>query len=159
MTRPVATHLPRCLSSTTPWHWHNCDYTILAISPTQATATASPDPAPGYDADRCLVTDINHPNVCWQKYLPALTFLTMKQLPTVKLALQYCNWIVTRGVRWNIAWARGKSRGWSPMDFLRDQAIYHCIPRLSSQYSHSQSPISQYFPVLASRTTNIFQYW
>ena len=28
----------------------------------------------------------------------------------------------------------------SPRDFLRAQAIFHRIPRLESQYSHSQSP-------------------
>ena len=45
-----------------------------------------------------------------------------------------------RDIRWNIAWARGKSRGRSPRDFPRAQAIFHRISRLESQYRHSQLP-------------------
>ena len=41
-------------------------------------------------------------------------------------------------LRWNIAWAWKKSQGLSPMDFLRAQAIFHCISRLESQYRYSQ---------------------
>ena len=37
----------------------------------------------------------------------------------------------------------------SPRDFQRAQAIFHRIPRLKSQYSHSQLPI----------LPNIFSYW
>ena len=37
----------------------------------------------------------------------------------------------------------------SPRDFPRAQAIFHRIPRLESQYSHSQSPL----------LANIFSYW
>ena len=59
----------------------------------------------------------------------------------------YCN--KRRGIRWNIAWDQGKSRGRSPRDFPRAQAIFHRIPRLESQYSHSQSPL----------LANIFSYW
>ena len=29
----------------------------------------------------------------------------------------------------------------SPRDFQRAQAIFHCIPRIKSQYSHSQLPL------------------
>ena len=37
----------------------------------------------------------------------------------------------------------------SPGDFPRAQAIFHRIPRLESQYSHSQLPL----------LANIFSYW
>ena len=37
--------------------------------------------------------------------------------------------------------SQGKSRGRSPRDFPRAQAIFHRIPQLSSQYSHSQLPL------------------
>ena len=47
----------------------------------------------------------------------------------------YCD--SSRGIRWNIAWALGKSLGLRPRDFPRAQAIFHCIPLLSSQYSYS----------------------
>ena len=50
----------------------------------------------------------------------------------------YCD--SSRGIRWNIAWALGKSLGLRPRDFPRAQAIFHRIPRLESQYSHSQFP-------------------
>ena len=55
----------------------------------------------------------------------------------------------THPPRWNIAWALGKSLGLRPRDFPRAQAIFHRIPRLESQYSHSQSPL----------LANIFSYW
>ena len=47
----------------------------------------------------------------------------------------YCD--SSRGIRWNIAWALGKSLGLRPRDFPRAQAIFHRIPLLSSQYSYS----------------------
>ena len=46
----------------------------------------------------------------------------------------YCD--SSRGIRWNIAWALGKSLGLRPRDFPRAQAIFHRIPLLSSQYSY-----------------------
>ena len=39
-----------------------------------------------------------------------------------------------RDILWNIAWARGKSRGRSTRDFLRGLAIFHSISWLKSQY-------------------------
>ena len=59
----------------------------------------------------------------------------------------YCD--SSRGIRWNIAWALGKSLGLRPRDFPRAQAIFHRIPLLSSQYSHSQLPLE----------VNIFLHW
>ena len=47
----------------------------------------------------------------------------------------YCD--KRRNIWWNIAWARGKSRGQSLGDFPRAQAIFHCISWLKSQYRHS----------------------
>ena len=47
----------------------------------------------------------------------------------------YCD--ERRAILWNIAWARGKSRGGSPRDFPRAQAIFNSISRLESQYRHS----------------------
>ena len=47
----------------------------------------------------------------------------------------YCD--SSRGIRWNIAWALGKSLGLRPRDFPRAQAIFHRIPLLSSQYSYN----------------------
>ena len=35
----------------------------------------------------------------------------------------------------------------SPRDFLRAQAIFHRIPQLESQYSHSQLPNNVMFPI------------
>jgi len=49
----------------------------------------------------------------------------------------YCD--ESRGIRWNIAWALGKSLGLRPRDFPLAQAIFHCIPLLSSQYSYKIS--------------------
>ena len=46
----------------------------------------------------------------------------------------YCD--SSRGIRWNIAWALGKSLGLRPRDFPRAQAIFHRIPLPSSQYSY-----------------------
>ena len=46
-----------------------------------------------------------------------------------------------RDIWWNIVWARGKSRGQSPKDCPRAQAIFHCISWLESQYRHSQLQI------------------
>ena len=50
---------------------------------------------------------------------------------------QCCNCDSSWDIRWNIAWALGKSIGLCPRDFLRAQAIYHCISLLSSQYRFS----------------------
>ena len=47
----------------------------------------------------------------------------------------YCD--SSRGIRWNIAWALGKSLGLRPRDFPRAQAIFHRMPLLSSQYSYN----------------------
>ena len=41
---------------------------------------------------------------------------------------------------WNIAWAWGKFRGQSPLDFPRAQAIFHSISWIKSQYRHSHLP-------------------
>ena len=37
-------------------------------------------------------------------------------------------------------WARGKSRGQSPRDFPRAQAIFHRVSQLKSQYNYFQLP-------------------
>ena len=47
----------------------------------------------------------------------------------------YCD--ERRDIQWNIAWARGKSRGRRPRGFARAQAIFDCISRIESQYRHS----------------------
>ena len=41
------------------------------------------------------------------------------------ILLLYCD--ERRGIRWNVAWAQEKSRGRSPRDFPRAQAIFHRI--------------------------------
>ena len=53
-----------------------------------------------------------------------------------------CNCIVTRGGVYDEI-----SRGRSPRDFPRAQAIFHRIPRLESQYSHSQLSKNVMFPI------------
>ena len=102
------------------------------------------------------------------------------ELPLVILYLYYDE---RRDKRWNIAWARGKSRERSPRDFPRAQAIFHCISRLESSYRHSQLKrnippvlsflvgqywkswfsvlvwqLGLYFPVLPSRWSNTGPY-
>ena len=55
----------------------------------------------------------------------------------------------------------------SPRDFPRAQVIFHHIPRVESQYSHSQLPLEvnigfvscEYFLVLSILDVNIFSYW
>ena len=59
------------------------------------------------------------------------------------ILLLYCD--ERRGIRWNIGWAQGKSRGRSPINFLRA----YRLPWLKSQCSHSQLPL----------LANIFSYW
>ena len=81
---------------------------------------------------------------------PAVAFFTVfcehwgvsQAPPNQKLALR----IVT--VLWREEGYTMKYR-LSPRDFPRAQAIFHRIPRLESQYSHSQSPL----------LANIFSYW
>ena len=56
-----------------------------------------------------------------------------------------CNWEClycdsSRDIRWNIAWALGKSLGLCPWDFPWAQDIFHCISLLSSQYRFSKQP-------------------
>ena len=70
---------------------------------------------------------------CIALYCTALSYST--QLYWSVLSLY---WDERRDIRWNIAWAWGKSRGWSPRDFPRALAIFHRISRLESQYRHSQ---------------------
>ena len=55
----------------------------------------------------------------------------------------YCD--KRRDMQSNIAWARGKSQGRRSRDFLKAQAIFHCISWLESQYRHSQIQVQPFF--------------
>ena len=70
------------------------------------------------------------------------------------MAVLYPYYDKRRDIRWNIAWARGESRG-RPRDFQRAQAIIHCISRLQSLYRHSQF-LKVILPVLSFL---VWQYW
>ena len=81
-------------------------------------------------------------------------FLLMSVLPcTALLVSLYCTalymmtWCTDcdkrRDIRWNIAWAQGKSRVRSLRDFPRD--LFHRISWLESQYRHFQWQI-QHWP-------------
>ena len=88
-----------------------------------------------------------------------------------------------RDIRWNIAWARGKTRGRSLRDFPRAQAIFYRLSWLESKYRHSNFlkvilpvvsflvgqywkswfsllvwQLGLYFPVLPSRWSNTGPY-
>ena len=49
-------------------------------------------------------------------------------------------------LRWNIAWARGKSQGHARGIFPRAQAIFHCISWRKSQYRPSQLQLQHWIP-------------
>jgi hypothetical protein len=69
-------------------------------------------------------------------HLSTVSVLPSWKLSWVGILNLYCE--ERRDIRWNIAWARGKSQGRSRRDFPRDQSIFHRISRLESQYRHSQ---------------------
>ena len=60
-----------------------------------------------------------------------------------------------RDIRWNKAWAQGKSRGRNPRDFPRAQAIFHRLSQLESKYRHSHF-LKVILPVLSFL---VGQYW
>ena len=60
-----------------------------------------------------------------------------------------------RDIRWNIAWARGKSQGRSLRNFPRAQAIFHRLFQLESKCRHSHF-LKVILPVLSFL---VGQYW
>ena len=115
--------------------------------------------------------------------LPSSLVQAIQVSTWVKVQILYLYYNERRDIRWNIAWARGKSRGRSLRDFPRAQAIFYRLSWLESKYRHSNFlkvilpvvsflvgqywkswfsllvwQLGLYFPVLPSRWSNTGPY-
>ena len=72
----------------------------------------------------------------WSHIQSLVATMQMSVINETKLPCLYYD--KRRDIRWNIAWAQGKSGGWRPRDFSKAKAIFHQISQLESWYRHFQ---------------------